>query len=311
MFAARPEPIPPRSPVTERIHKLVERTFADLDSLSYLKPEEKGEFRYYERSFLESIDGIGAKILAGKLVPLDLRGFPQVAAFPNYTINAGLFIGSFDPFQMTHLEAALRFLAAPGTLADIVFVVPEGSFNQDKPQKSDYRFRYEILNLQLKGVFAPLIVPLDIGEGTGTIGIVERFIAMFPGSTMNLTHVLGSDTLPYAAKFLPVDLKAWNAAALKHGVTMKFGMFVLKRYTGPVPVSAIRAVRRRGVPIALDRKVIGTPSSTDFRERGAFTIIFPTLQALRRVEVLFRYGTSRSWSEGQDPEMTNWPGYEV
>jgi hypothetical protein len=196
-------------------------------------------------------------------------------------------------------------------VADVVFVVPEGSFNSNKPTKSDYRFRYEILGLQLKTVFAPLLVPLDIGEGTGTIGIVERFIALFPGSTMNLTHVLGSDTLPYAAKFLPIDLTAWKAAAEKHGVTLKFGMFVLKRYTGPVSTAAVRSVRRRGVPIAMDRKVIGTPSSTDFRERGAFTIIFPTQAALRRVEVLFRYGMSRPWAEGSDPEVTNWPGYEV
>jgi hypothetical protein len=45
----------------------------------------------------------------------------------------------------------------------------------------------------------------------------------------------------------------------------------------------------------LDRRPIGTPSSTELREKGVFTIIFPTPEVMEKLEVVFRYGMHRHW----------------
>jgi hypothetical protein len=51
----------------------------------------------------------------------------------------------------------------------------------------------------------------------------------------------------------------------------------------------------------VDRHIVGAPSSTDFRERGAFTIVFPTDDILSHLEVLFRYSLNRPWMQNQGP----------
>ncbi|HPG87822.1 MAG TPA: hypothetical protein PLQ29_14090, partial [Spirochaetales bacterium] len=230
------------------------------------------------------------------LEPVDLSDFPQVIRFPRYEIRAALFIGSFDPFQMTHLATALRFLASAAAGAPVVFVVPEGHDNPRKPRKSDYRYRYELLSMQVAGVFDPLIVPLDIGEGADTIGIVRRFIAMFPGARVSMTHLLGSDTLPFAASMLPEDLNAWRQESERRRVDFTYEAFVVTREGSPVSASDVEAIRSRGLPIQVDDEPIGTPSSTDFRENRAFSIVFPTESVIRHMEVLFRYNLNKPWS---------------
>jgi hypothetical protein len=273
----------------------VRRIFASLDARPYLGEEERREFRYYAGSFDEELQRIGRKVAEGRLRPLDLSGFPQIMSYPAFSARVGVFIGSFDPFQMSHLAAALRFLASEESQSDVVFVVPEGGANPAKPQKSEYSFRYELLRLQIEGIFSPFVIPLDIGEGADTIGIIERLIDFHAGARLSLTHLLGSDSLPRAVSLLPEDLALWRARAALRCVEFDHGLFVALRAEGEELEPYAEAVRALGLRFALDRRVIGTPSSSDFRSKGHLTIVFPTEAVLRRLELLFRYGMNRPW----------------
>jgi hypothetical protein len=287
------------SAAVDRVARKVRRVFARLDSRPYLGVDERREFRFYQGLFDESLARLDRKVQEGRTTPVDLTGFPQVLNYRGYSPCVGIFIGSFDPFQMTHLGAALRFLGSDESDADLVFVVPEGKDNPLKPKKSDYNFRYELLRLQIESIFAPFVVPLDIGRGADTIGIVERLIDLHPGAHLKLTHVLGSDSLPVAASLLAEDLAAWRArAALRH-VELDHGMHIeLRRENDPIEPYA-EAVAALGSRFAVDRRFVGAPSSTDFRSGRNLTIVFPTDAVLSRLELLFRYGMNRSWM----PEM--------
>jgi len=285
----------PRSSLVARALERTEEIFDRLSAYSYLSVLDRGDFSYYRSFYLESLHGIDERIAGGALVPVDLSDFPQVIRFPHYEINAALFIGSFDPFQMTHLATALRYLASPGATAPVVFIVPEGHVNPMKPGKSDYRYRFELLSMQVMGVFDPLIVPLDIGEDADTIEIVRRFIALFPGARVSMTHLLGSDVLPLAVSWLPVDLKAWREEAELRHVDFSYRAFVVHRDGAPPSGPHVAAVQSLGLPIDVDDKPIGAPSSSDFREHHAFSIVFPTESVIRHVEVLFRYNLNRPW----------------
>lgn len=297
-----------RSSVAERIRKRVAKVFSGLDERSFLKPEELEDFRYYERLFARHIMEIDAKIAQGRIRPLDFRGFPQVVNFPGYAIKAAFYIGSFDPFQMTHLAMALKVLASDLTDVDVVFVVPEGHHNPGKPRKSEYRYRFDVLRKQVQHEFAPLIMPLDIGDSADTIEIVNRFIALLPGSTIRLTHVVGSDVLPMAARLLPVDLAAWSETSARCGVRFSYRMLVVRREGSPPMTEHVEAVRALGIDAAVDMANIGAPSSTDFRTRHAFTILFPTDGVLSHLEILFRYGMNKPWTRPESPPE---PDYSI
>jgi nicotinic acid mononucleotide adenylyltransferase len=303
-------PVRLQTPEVERISRRVRRVFASLDDLPYLGEAERADFRYYEELFAESLARIDLKSRDGRLRPLDLREFPQCLRYPGYAARIGIFIGSFDPFQMTHLAMALRFLASDAAEADVIFVVPEGSGDPRKPRKSEYQFRYEVLRRQLVGVFDPLVVPLDLGAEADTIEIVRRLIALHPGAAVRLTHVIGSDTLPLALRFLPDDLEAWGEASERHRVALDFSVFVVRRDARLRLQSLVDAVRRLGVRIVLDRTIIGTPSSSAFRSERAITVVFPTEAILSRLELLFRYGMNKPWSaRGGDGAFE--PEYEI
>lgn len=303
-------PVPGRlvSEAAGRIERRLRRVFAGLEAVGYLGEAERAEYRYYEGLIGEALGRIDRKILSGGLKPLDLRDFPQCVRYPGYSARVAVFAGSFDPFQMTHLATALRFLASEDCESDAVFVVPEGASNPLKPRKTEYRFRYEIARLQLEGIFSPLVVPLDLGEGADTIGIVRRLIALHPGASLRLTHLLGSDSLPTAIRLLPEDLAAWRSEAERCRVDLELGLFVVPRGEDGPPEEASRAARALGVRFAADTSRVGAPSSTDFRSRGALTIAFPSPALLSRLELLFRYGMNRPWMEearrkgGEDPE---------
>jgi hypothetical protein len=281
--------------VAQHLSRKVERVFSRLPDFPFFSDQDRQEFTYYRRYFHHSIDRIGSRLQSGELTPLDLTDFPRVVRMQGYRIQAALFIGSFDPFQMTHLATALRYLSHPKARGNVVFVVPEGGVSASKPNRSEYRYRFEILSHQLKGIFDPLIVPLDIGEGADTIEIVRRFMALFAGGTVDLTHILGSDVFPYAVRLYPEDLAAWKKAALELNVDFSYRCFVSRRPgAGPAQPHAKKA-RALGVPVDIDARIVDAPSSTDFRERRAFTIAFPTDAMLKHMEILFRYNLNRSW----------------
>ncbi len=284
------------NPEVDRVARRVRRVFSNLDSLPYVGNREREDYRYYESLLADSLTRIDCKAAAGRLRPLDLRDFPQCLRYPGYTARIGIYIGSFDPFQMTHLAMALRFLASDAAEADVVFVVPEGSCDLRKPGKTEYRFRYEILRRQLSGILEPLVVPLDIGEGADTIEIVRRLIALHPGANLRLTHIIGSDTLPVALRFLPDDLEAWAASSSLHRVALDFSIFVIRRESRKGTRPFVEAARQLGVRSVVDRMIIGAPSSTAFRSQLAITLVFPTEAVLSRLELLFRYGMHRPWS---------------
>jgi len=299
------------TPAVDRVVRRVRKVFSSLDSLKYLGEAERRDFAYYRDLYEEQFKRITIKAREGRLRPLDLRGFPQDLRYPGYAARIGIFIGSFDPFQMTHLAMALRFLASDSSEADVLFVVPEGSPDPAKPRKTEYRFRYEILKRQLAGALEPLVVPLDLGEGADTIEIVRRLIALHPGSAMRLTHLIGSDSLPTAIRFLPADLEAWNGAAERYGVALDFSLFVVRRERSTPLRHLMRKVRSRGVPIVVDRNVIGTPSSTVFRSDRAITLVFPTESVFGSLELLFRYGMNQPWSSRPASPNAWWPDDDI
>jgi len=287
--------IQPRSALVRRALGKTAAVFDRLGAYSYLSALDRHGFAYYRELYEDALLRIDRRIIHGKLEPVDLRDFPQVVRFPRYDIRAALFIGSFDPFQMTHLAMALRYLASDSARAPVVFVVPEGYDNPQKPAKSDYTYRCELLGMQTLGVFDPLIAPLDIGEGADTIEIVRRFIRLFPGASMHLTHILGSDALPYAARLLPQDMAAWKEEAALRNVGFSYDAFVVKREGAPDISSHVQSIREQGHEVVVDEREILTPSSTDFREHHAFSIVFPTESVIRHMEVLFRYNLNRPW----------------
>jgi len=272
------------------------------------------DFLYFRELFEESLGRIDRKVSEGRLAPLDLRGFPQEIHYNLRRARIGVFIGSFDPFQMTHLATALRFLASDSSEADAVFVIPEGAFDRRKPGKTEYRFRFEVLKRQIAGVLDPLVVPLDIGEGADTIEIVRRLLALHPGAALRLTHLIGSDVLPIAARLLPDDLRAWGETAERFGIDFDFSLHVARRTKKAVTSPLARAVRNQGVRLAVDRTLIGTPSSSAFRTEGAISLVLPTEDILSRLELLFRYGMYRPWSgspPGSGESAPPGPDYEI
>ncbi|HET7839725.1 MAG TPA: hypothetical protein VFL04_08190 [Rectinemataceae bacterium] len=302
------------TPEVERVSRRIGRVFSALEELPYLGEAELEDYRYFAGLFADSLSRIDGRARAGRLRPLDLRGFPQCLRYPGYAPRIGVLIGSFDPFQMTHLAMALRFLACDAAEADLVFVVPEGAPDPRKPGRTEYRFRYEILKRQLAGVLDPLVVPLDIGEDADTIEIVRRLIALHPGAAIRLTHIVGSDTLPTALRFLPDDLEAWGATAKEQRVSLDFSVFVIRRESRTGARPFVEAARRLGVRSVVDRMIVGAPSSTAFRSARAITVVLPTEAILSRLELLFRYGLHRPWSgpggEGGEAAASQ-PDYEI
>jgi nicotinic acid mononucleotide adenylyltransferase len=288
------------SPAVGRVARRLDRVFDALDGTSYLGEAERTDFLYFRSLLDDSLLRMDRKAREGRLRALDLRGFPQDLRYPGLSARLGIFIGSFDPFQMTHLAMALRFLASDASEADALFVVPEGSADPRKPLKTDYRFRLEILKRQISGIFEPFVLPLDLGERADTIEIVSRLIRLHPGASLRLTHLLGSDVLPMAVSLLPDDLEAWGKVAQASRVDLDFSIHVARRDRSSALRPYAEAVRRLGVRMVIDRDPIGTPSSTAFRREGAITLVLPTEAILSRLELLFRYGMYRSWSPGRE-----------
>ena len=305
-----------------RVARRIDDVFGSLEHVPFFRKEDKSEFRYFRRLFLSACESIDRRITEGDLKPWSkgeiatliqaaqdryprkaknpagkssLKVPPRCQLLSRRHVRIGIFIGSFDPFQMTHLETALRFLARGKRGADLVLVVPEGAYSSNKPGRSDYGYRYDLLERQVLDAFRPFIVPLDIGEGQDTIGIISRLIGLFSGYPVVLTHILGSDAFPLAAKWYPADLEAWRPEARKHQVAFDFGSFVVKRHKEENIREPVTRCRSQGVPVQVDPKPIGTPSSTALRDHGVFTIIFPTEQVIEKLEVVFRYGMHRHW----------------
>ncbi|MFH2114154.1 MAG: hypothetical protein ABIJ86_06585, partial [Spirochaetota bacterium] len=119
-----------------RVLKCVRAEFAQLDSYPCLDADDIGDFNYYRELYEDALHAIDQRISRGELEPVDLKGFPQILNFPHYEIKVAMFLGSFDPFQMTHLAMALRYLASSAAKAPLVLIVPEGHHNPDKPKRS-------------------------------------------------------------------------------------------------------------------------------------------------------------------------------
>ncbi|GAB1482020.1 hypothetical protein MASR2M78_08350 [Treponema sp.] len=306
------------SSASRRVTNRINEVFSSLETLPFLRTRDRTEFRYFRRLFRSACSRIDTRIGKGEIGPWTKRavetlheaagtdyprnlaataanGAPRCLAIPAGPVRIGVFIGSFDPFQMTHLETALRFLAHGKRPADLVLVIPEGAYSQIKPGRSDYGYRYDILQRQAMDAFRPFIIPLDLGEGQDTIGIIRRIIALFSGRQVSLTHILGSDMFPLASRWYKQDLDIWLPEADKHEVSFDFGAFVVKRTKSDSIAEEARLARKLGIDVQIDSKPIGTPSSTELRERGIFTIVFPTPEVLEKLEVVFRYGMHRHW----------------
>ncbi|MCE5257290.1 MAG: hypothetical protein LLF89_10660 [Spirochaetaceae bacterium] len=284
------------NPKVDLLARRLRKVFLSLPHLGYLGQSELYDYAYYERIILKALVGIDMKASRGLITPLDTRDYPKIVRYPNGVARVALYIGTFDPFQLTHLAIVLRMLASPQCQSDIVIVVPEGSADARKPQKTDYPFRFQIVKMQLAGIFDPFVIPLDIGAGADTIEIVRRFIALHTGMKLELTHLLGSDALPMASSYIEQDLQVWGKEAQQSGVDFSHSMYVARREKSGVLRPCLEHIRKQGVPVYLDPCVIGTPSSTEFRRDRAITLVLPTEDIRDKLEVLFRYNMNQPWS---------------
>ena len=284
------------NPKVDLLARRLKRIFESLPLLGYLGKEEIADYAYYETIIAESLHDIDEKAKAGLIQALDTRDYPKILRYPGGVARIAVYMGSFDPIQLTHLAIALRLLSAKENHSDIVIVVPEGSSNSDKPSKTDYSFRYQIAKAQLAGLFEPFIFLLDIGANADTIEIVRRLIAMHSGMRLELTHLIGSDVLPIAAKYIDADLSVWRKQAALSGVDYVHSIFVARRDLGGNLTADMDAIRDRGVELFLERRVVGTPSSTDFRQNRAITLVLPSEAIRDKLEILFRYNMNKPWS---------------
>jgi nicotinic acid mononucleotide adenylyltransferase len=284
------------TPKVDLLARRLKKIFESLPCVGYFGREELADYTYYEKLIIDALNAIDEKARAGLIRALDTREYPKILRYPEGVARIAVYIGSFDPFQLTHLTIALRLLASAQNNPDLVIVVPEGSVNPDKPSKTDYPFRYQIAKMQLAGLFEPFILPLDIGANADTIEIVRRLIAMHSGMRLELTHLIGSDALPLAAKYIDADLSVWRKQAAQSGVDYIHSVYVMRREQRGSLERDMRTIRSYGVDIHLERKVIGTPSSTEFRQNRAITLVLPTEAIRDKLEILFRYNMNKPWS---------------
>jgi nicotinic acid mononucleotide adenylyltransferase len=284
----------------EAVGRKLKRVFDQNASTEYFSCDEIRDYSYYEHLLLQGLEGIDRRMERGSLRPMDLTDYPKVIRADNGVVRACIYIGSFDPFQLTHLTVAVRFLASALSRSDFVIVVPEGSPDPAKPLKTDYAFRLSIAKMQIEGVFDPFIRVLDLGVQADTIEIVRRFIGMHSGLTLELTHLIGSDVLPVAARYIGQDMSTWKKEAKESGVKYLHSVHVVQRTGAAVERSCVEAIEHEGVNVILDSSIVVAPSSTDFRTRQAFTIVLPTPAIRDKMEVMFRYHMHRSWSSDQE-----------
>ncbi|MGB4585674.1 MAG: hypothetical protein WBH66_01325 [Rectinemataceae bacterium] len=280
----------------DQLARRLKKTFESLPLLGYLGLSELKDYSYYERLIVKALLDVDEKASRGDLRPLDTRDYPKILRYPNGIARVAMYIGSFDPFQLTHLTIALRLLASPSNNSDILIVVPEGSPNPGKLQKTDYSFRFQIAKMQLAGIFEPFIIPLDLGNNADTIEIVRRFIAMHTGMRLELTHLIGSDVLPVASRFMEEDLSIWRRQAALSGVEFSHAIHVARRTGKGKSAPHLDHIRKQGVPVHFERSIVGTPSSTDFRENRAITLVLPTESIRDKLEIVFRYNMNQPWS---------------
>jgi hypothetical protein len=285
-------------PRIDSMARRLRKVFESLPHLGYLGPMELKDYAYYENLIVRALLAIDEKATRGDIVPIDIRDYPKVLRYPKGIARITAYIGTFDPFQLTHLTIALRLLASPRNSSDLVIVVPEGAASPEKPRKTEYAFRYQLAKAQLEGLFEPFILPLDIGANADTIEIVRRLIAMHAGMKLELTHLIGSDVLPIASSFIHQDLAVWRKQALASGVDFRHSVHVSRRsILGPFS-PFLSHIRKAGVPAVFERSIVGTPSSTDFRENRAITLVLPTEKIRDKLEIVFRYNMNRPWSAG-------------
>lgn len=280
----------------DQLAKRLKKTFESLPHLGYVGLSEIKDYSYYEQLIVKAFFDIDEKATKGDIQPLDTRDYPKILRYPNGIARVAIYIGSFDPFQLTHLTIALRLLASPSNHSDILIVVPEGSPNPGKLQKTDYSFRFQIAKMQLASIFEPFIIPLDLGNNADTIEIVRRFIAMHTGMRLELTHLIGSDVLPVASRFMEEDLNIWRRQAALSGVEFSHAVHVARRTAKGRCAPHLDHIRQQGVPVHFERSIVGTPSSTDFRENRAITLVLPTESIRDKLEIVFRYNMNQPWS---------------
>jgi hypothetical protein len=97
------------------------------------------------------------------------------------------------------------------------------------------------------------------------------------------------------AKYLHIDLERWRRCSTLHDVELDYSVFALRRSRFGSQSASLAEIRKAKIPVDMEMRSIGTPSSTDFRSERAITIAFPTDAMLSRLEILFRYSMNRPW----------------
>ena len=282
------------------VGRKLKRIFDQNASSDYFTSDEIRDYSYYERLLLQELEGMDRKISKGKLKPSHIAEYPRVIHTDEGKIRACIYIGSFDPFQLTHLTVAMRFLASDLSNSDFVIIVPEGSPDTAKPLKTDYAFRYSIAKMQIEGIFDSFIKVLDLGTQADTIEIIRRFIAMHSGFTLELTHLIGSDSLPIAASLISQDMRIWRKEAQESKVDYHHSLYVIQRGDVPEIRPYLEAFEEEGIQVVIDPFSVEAPSSSDFRTKQAYTIVLPTNSIREKMEIIFRYHMHKTWSSDRN-----------
>jgi len=143
---------------------------------------------------------------------------------------------------------------------------------------------------------------LDLGRQADTIEIVRRFIAMHSGLRLELTHLIGSDVAPIAARFIAQDMAVWRKEAAESHVDYQHTTHIVQRSDESITAECQQAFAQEDVRVVVDPTVIRTPSSTDFRTRQAYTIVLPTRAIQDKMEIIFRYHMHRTWSSDKESD---------
>jgi len=285
-------PAPPKWPLhfshpsVEAVGRKLKRIFDQNASTEYFSREEIRDYSYYENLLIQGLEGIDRRMESGALSPRNCRTTRESFAPTTAKVRACIYIGSFDPFQLTHLAVAVRFLASElsnSTLSLWCRGLPDPA----KPLKTDYAFAFRLPNCRSRH-----LRPLHQGARPRHAGRYDRDCeevhrdAQRAHARIDASHRVGR---PAGRRALycagHVD---WRKEAQESGVHYLHSTHVVQRGEEAVDPSYFDAIKNEGANAVLDTSIVATPSSTDFRTRQAFTIVLPTSSIRDKMEIIFR-----------------------